>query len=99
MAQQLALLVGQVAQVVQLVDVAQIGKDVVGIGHVLVEVVEVADEQLAPAVELVERLVRVRLQAERQVKVAHQLDGVGNSQRRLLAEQLADGDVDGTPQG
>ena len=49
-----ALLVGQVRDVVQLVDVAQIGEDAVGIGHVLVDVVEVRQQQLAPAVELVQ---------------------------------------------
>ena len=95
--QELALLIGKVAEVVELMDVAQVGKDTVGIGHILVDVVEVADEQLSPAVELVERLVRTRMQAERLVQVANQLDGVANRQRRLLAEQFADGDIGRTP--
>ena len=97
-AQQLPLLVGEVAQVVQLVDVAQVGKHLVGVGHVLVDVVEVADEQLTPAVELVERLLRTRLLAERPVQLAHQLHRVGNIERALLPEQFADGDIRRTPQ-
>ena len=99
MAQQLALLIGEIAQVVELVDVAQVGKHTVGIGHVLVDIVEVADEQLAPAIELIERLVAVGLEAERLVKVAHQFDGIGHLQFALLAKQVADGDVGRTPQG
>ena len=42
--QQLALLIGKVAEVVELMDVAQVGKDTVGIGHILVDVVEIADQ-------------------------------------------------------
>ena len=93
------LLVGQVRDVVQLVDVAQIGEDAVGIGHVLVDVVEVRQQQLAPAVELVQRLLHARTLAERLVQVAHQLDGVGHHQVRLLAEEVADGDVGRAPEG
>ena len=99
MAQQFALLVGKIAQVVEFVDVAQVGKYAVGVGHVLVDVVEVADEQLAPTIELVERLVAAGLKTERLVQVAHQLDGVGHMQLTLLAEQFADGDVGRAPQG
>ena len=33
------------------------------------------------------------------MEVAHQLDGVGNHQVRLLAEEVADGDVRRTPDG
>ena len=78
--QELALLIGEIAQVVELVDVAQVGEDAVGISHILVDVVEIADEQLSPAIELVKRLVRACMQAERLVQVAHQLDGVGHRQ-------------------
>ena len=60
----LALLVGEIRDVVEFVDVFQIGKHAVGIGHVLVDVVEVGQQQLSPAVELVERLLRLRAQAE-----------------------------------
>ena len=44
MLQQLALLIGEIAEVVKLVDVAQVSKDALSIGHVLVDVVEIADE-------------------------------------------------------
>ena len=98
-AQHVTLFVGEVRYVVKLVQVAQVGKHAVGVGHVLVDVVEVADEQLSPAVEAVERLSAARDAAERLVKVADELDAVGHLQFRLLSEQLADGDVGRTPQG
>ena len=74
----LALLVGEVGDVVELVDVAQIGKYAVGICHILVNVIEVGQQKLSPAIELVERFAGTRLQTERLVEVAHLLDGVGN---------------------
>ena len=80
-------------------DVAQVGKDAVGVGHVLVYIVKVGKQELAPAVELVECLSRASLQAERLVEIAHLLDGVGNLKRGLLTEQFADGDIGGAPQG
>ena len=77
----LLLLLAEVAHVVHLADVAQVGKHLVGIGHVLVEVVEVGHEQLPPAVEVVEGLVDARLLGEAAMQVAHQLHGVGHGQR------------------
>ena len=95
----LALLVGEVGDVVELVDVAQVGKHAVGVGHVLVDVIEIAEQQLPPAVELVQRLGRAGLKTERLVEIADLLDGVGYLKRGLLAEQFADGDIRGAPQG
>ena len=48
-----ALLFGEVGNVVQFVNVTQVGKHAVGICHVLVDIVEVGQKQLPPAVELV----------------------------------------------
>ena len=59
-------------------NVTQIGKDTVGIGHVLVDIVEIADKQLSPAIELVEGLGRSCFLTEGLVKVANQFDGVGH---------------------
>ena len=59
--QKLALFVGKETEVVQLMDVAQIGKHTVRVCQVLVDIVEIADEQLTPAIKFVERLVGTRL--------------------------------------
>ena len=96
--QKLALFVGKETEVVQLMDVAQVGKYTVGVCQVLVDIVEIADEQLSPAVELVERLVGTRLLTKRLVEVANQLDGVGYLPITLLTKEFADGDIGRTPQ-
>ena len=80
-------------------DVAQIGKHLAGIGHVLIDVVEVGDEQLSPTVEVVERFVDARRGCEYLVQVAHQFDGVGGGERGVLLEELANGEVGGAPDG
>ena len=72
------LLVCEVGDIVQLVYVPQVGEHAVRVGHVLVDVVEVTEQQLAPAVELVQRLRGARLPTERLVQLAHKLDGVGH---------------------
>ena len=76
----LALFVGEVRDVVELVDVAQVGKHLVGRAHVLVEVVEVGEQQLSPAVEVVEGLVDARTTGEALVEFADEQDGVGDLQ-------------------
>ena len=76
--QQLSLFIREVAEVIEFMNVAQVSKDAVGIGHILVNVVEVADEQLSPAIEFVERLLRACMQAERLVKITYQLDRVSH---------------------
>ena len=55
------LLVSEVRDVVELMDVAQVGKDTVCVGQVLVDVVEVGKQQLSPAEETVEGLAGARL--------------------------------------
>ena len=98
-ADHLALLVGEVGYIVELVDVAQVGEDLVGRAHVLVEIVEVGEQQLAPAVEVVEGLVDARAGGEGLVELTDEQDGVGNLQLRVAAEEVADGDVGGAPEG
>ena len=77
---QLPLLGREIRHVVEFVDVAQIGKHAVGGAHVLVEIVEVGEQQLSPAVEVVERLVNARTLGEALVEFADEQDGVGHLQ-------------------
>ena len=95
--QHLSLLLGEEAVVIQLVQVAQVGEDAVGIGQLLVDVIEIADEQLSPTEELIEGLFGTCKLTEGLIEVADQLDGVGNMERGLLTEEFADGDVGRTP--
>ena len=98
-AQNLTLLVGEEGAVVHLVQVGDVGQHLVGIGHLLVDVVEVGQQQLSPAIEMIQRLVDTRHRRERLVQLAHQLDGVGHTTFGILAEQVADGGVGGAPDG
>ena len=78
-------------------NVTQVGKDTVGIGHVLVDIIEIADKQLSPTIKLVKRLGGTRLLTKRLVEVANQLDRVCHLTGGLLAEQLADSDIGRAP--
>ena len=93
-----ALLVGEIGDVVELVDVAEVGEDAVGWTHVLVEVVEVGEQQLAPPVEVVEGLVDARAAGEALVELADEQDWVCNLEPGVATEEVADGDIGGTPQ-
>ena len=98
-AQHLPLLFSEEGVVVHLVQVCDVGQHVVGIGHLLVDVVEVSQQQLAPSEEVVEGLVDASLCGERLVQLAHQLHGVGHLQRGVAAEEVADGDIGRAPDG
>ena len=98
-ANHIALFVREIRYIVEFVNIAQIGKHLVGRGHVLIEVVEVGQEQLSPTVEVVERLVDARTLGEAFVELAHQEDGIGHLEARVTAEEVADGDVGGAPDG
>ena len=87
------LLGREVGHVVELMDVAQVGKHLLRIGHVLVDIVEVGEQKLSPGIEVVERLVDARRGHKALVKVADELDGVGHAARGLLPEEVADGDI------
>ena len=93
-----ALLIGEIRHIIEFVDVTQVGEDAVGRTHVLVEVVEVGEQQLAPAIEVVERLVDARASGEALVEFADEQDGVGDLEFGVAAEEVADGDIGGTPQ-
>ena len=80
-------------------DVAQVGEDLIGWSHVLVEIVEVGEQQLSPAVEVVEGLVDACAVGEALIEFADELDGVGHLQCGVAAEEFADRDIGRTPQG
>ena len=61
-------------------DVSKVGKNLMGIGHVLVDIIKVGKQQLAPSVETVERLILTGDFRIGTIEVADQLDGVGNHQ-------------------
>ena len=71
-----SLLVGQIADIVQFVQVTEIGKNPVSICHVLVDIVKVGEEQLPPAVEVVKGLVNIGTADIRQMEVTYQFDRV-----------------------
>ena len=47
------LFVGQITDVVEFVKVTDIGKDMIGISPVFVDIIEIGKEELSPAVEVV----------------------------------------------
>ena len=91
------LLVVEIGNVVKLVYVLEIAENLVGIGHVLVDVVEVGQEELSPTIEVVERLGETSTFNERLVKVAYKLNGVAHLQVGVSAEQVANGNVGRAP--
>ena len=79
-------------------DVAQIGEHLIGRSHILVKVVEVGEQQLSPAVEMVERLIDARTRGKALVEFTDKQDRVGHLQVGMTAEEVADGDVGRTPE-
>ena len=63
-ADDLPLFVCKIGEIIEFMDVAQIGKHLVGRAHVLVKVVEVGEQQLPPAVEVIERFIDTRTLGE-----------------------------------
>ena len=92
------LLVEEVVVVHDVLQILQVAEQLVGIYQVLVGIVEVADKQLAPEIEIIQRLFAVRFFAEHFVQFAHQPDRVAGFQRRKATEQFADVDICGRPQ-
>ena len=59
--QRLTLFFGKETVVIHLVQIRQVGKHPMGIGHLFVDVIEVAKKHLSPSVEMVERFIYTRL--------------------------------------
>ena len=47
------LFIGQITDVVEFVKVTDIGKDMIGVSPVFVDIIEIGKEELSPAVEVV----------------------------------------------
>ena len=91
------LIVCEIRNIVEFVDVTQIGKEQFGIYHVLIYIVKIGKEELAPTVKVVEGLINACACHEHLVQVADRLDWVSNLQVGVSAEEVADGDVCGSP--
>ena len=80
-------------------DVPEVGKHVVGRCHILVNIVEVGEQQLAPAIEMVKGFIDARTLCKALMEFADQFDRVGHLPMAMTAEQVADGDIGRTPKG
>ena len=93
-AQHLFLFVGQEGiGVFQGLEVAEVLKQGFGIGHVLVEVVEIRQNALGPSVENVERWRPLHSLGVASVETAHRVDGVIDRKSRKAVEEVADGEI------
>ena len=93
----LFLVICEIGNVIQLMDIAQVGEELLGVYHVLVHIVEVGKQQLSPTIEMVQGLVDARTFHEGLVQIADRFDGVSNLQVRVASEEVADGDIGGSP--
>ena len=91
------LIVCEIRNIVEFVDVTQIGKEQFGIYHVLIYIVKIGKEELSPTVKMVEGLINACVCYEHLVQVADRLDRVSYLQLGMSAEEVADGDVCGSP--
>ena len=78
----------------------QVGEELLGIDHALVQIVKIVENELSPAVKFVERVggcadvLLVNL-----IETADKIKVVGHRERRLGAKEFADGEKGGTPDG
>ena len=93
------------AHVIQLFEFLKVAKQLRGIGHVLVHIVEVGQDAVSPAVEGVERkfVGRGIARAAQEVHVmgvepAHTVDGIVERHVREFAKKLADRHITRRPQ-
>ena len=93
----LLLLGGEIGAVVELMDITDIRQYLICWRHVLIQVVEVGQQQLPPAIEMVEGLVDTRTGREHLMQLTDQQDGVCHLEVGMRAEQVADGDIGRTP--
>ncbi len=77
-------LVEEVVVVHDVLQILQVAEQLVGIYKVFVYVIEIADEQFSPEIEVIQRLFAVRFFAEHFVQFAYQADRVAGFQWRKL---------------
>ena len=78
--------------------VAEVGKQALCVGHALVDVVEVGEQHLPPGIELVEAVVASRTRDEAFPEFEDEFDVVGHDESGVLAEEVADGGDGWAPQ-
>ena len=91
-------LVEEVVIVHNVLQFLQVAEEFVGIYKVFVYVIEIADEQFSPEVEVIQSFFAAGLFAEHLIQFAYQADRVTGLQWRELPEQFADADVGRRPQ-
>ena len=91
-------LVEEVVIVHNVLQFLQVAEEFVGIYKVFVYVIEIADEQFSPEVEVIQSFFAAGLFAEYLIQFAYQTDRVTGLQWRELPEQFADADVGRRPQ-
>lgn len=79
--------------------VGDVLEDFLRFGECFVDVVEVVEDDLPVAVEMVEGFVGMEDGSVAFVEVADELDGVGDDGAGVPAEEVGDGEADGAPQG
>ena len=92
-----SLFVSQITDIIEFMNIAKVSEHLIGIGHILVYIIEVGKQQLSPSVKMVERLFDSCTLDKRLMKVAYQFYGIGNFELSVRTEQVADGDIDRTP--
>ena len=81
------------------VQVLQVAEEGIGLHQILVGIVEIADEELSPEIEVVQGFLALGYFLVYPVEVADQFDGISGLQGGSLTEQVADAEVDGRPDG
>ena len=89
----------KIVVICQGVQIPEVAEQSVRIGQVLVGIIEIADQHLAPEIKVVQRFLASGCFAEHPVKVAYELDGISYLQAGRLAEEFADADIGGRPDG
>ena len=89
----LALLVGEEGEVAHLLPRLKADEELVGIHEILVEVIEVGKHELAPREEMVERLIAARELDISLVKAEDEVYLVGDDERGMAPEEVADGEI------
>ena len=65
--------------------IGQVAKHIVGIGHILVQVIKVCQEQLSPAIKLIKGFCRACFLHITFVEFSHRCDGIRQCVRRIFS--------------
>ena len=88
----------QIGDIIKLMYVADVGKHLAGIGHILVYIIKVRQHHLSPRKELIEGFNRLGYRHITLMKVADQLQTVGLLILTMTEKHVGDSGVDGAPQ-